>query len=420
MRFRPSSLLRLVFLLALMPVASATTWYVNGVSGSDSNNCLSVTSACQTIGHAISLSASGDLIKIAAATYKENLTIGKSLNIFGSGAPTTIIDGGGVGTVVTILSNKNAHVALANLTIRHGLAGTKNGGGIWNGLGSVLMISNTTISGNGASNGGGIFNQGTLTINNSTISGNDAIVLCTQFCASSGGGIYNSYPSGTVTVTKSTISGNMALMAVFTRFPCRSSCLASGGGISNHGTLTINNSTISGNGTSVDAGCSQFCNGSGGGVDNSGKTLKINNSTISGNRVYKLSGCLHVCFASGGGVSGTAALQNSIVANNPSGGNCYGTMTSHGYNLSSDATCAFNGPGDMNNTNPMLDSLNNNGGPTQTMALLSGSPAIDAGNPSGCTDSLGHLLKTDQRGMPRPDTEDTGGCDMGAYERQSD
>jgi len=49
-----------------------------------------------------------------------------------------------------------------------------------------------------------------------------------------------------------------------------------------------------------------------------------------------------------------------------------------------------------------------------------GSPAIDAGNPSGCTDGSGHLLKTDQRGMPRPDKEDTVGCDRGAFERQSD
>jgi len=59
-------------------------------------------------------------------------------------------------------------------------------------------------------------------------------------------------------------------------------------------------------------------------------------------------------------------------------------------------------------------------GPTQTQAVQSGSPAIDAGNPSGCTDGSGNLLKTDQRGAPRPDKEDTGGCDMGAYERQTD
>jgi hypothetical protein len=94
-------------------------------------------------------------------------------------------------------------------------------------------------------------------------------------------------------------------------------------------------------------------------------------------------------------------------------------MTSNGYNLSSDGTCNFNSTGDLNNTDPKLGQLGNYGGQTQTMPLLSGSPAIDAGNPSGCTDGQGHLLRTDQRGRPRPDKEDTGGCDMGAYERQS-
>jgi len=95
-------------------------------------------------------------------------------------------------------------------------------------------------------------------------------------------------------------------------------------------------------------------------------------------------------------------------------------MTSKGYNLSSDGTCNFSGPGDLNNTDPVLGPLQNNGGPTQTQALLPGSPAIDAGNPNGCTDGNGNLLKTDQRGAPRHDKEDTGGCDMGAFERQSD
>jgi hypothetical protein len=80
----------------------------------------------------------------------------------------------------------------------------------------------------------------------------------------------------------------------------------------------------------------------------------------------------------------------------------------------------LNGTGDLNNTDPKFGPLQNNGGPTETMALLSGSPAIDAGNPSGCTDAKGNLLKTDQRGMARPDVEDKRGCDMGAYESQSD
>jgi hypothetical protein len=85
-----------------------------------------------------------------------------------------------------------------------------------------------------------------------------------------------------------------------------------------------------------------------------------------------------------------------------------------------DNTCNFNGPGDLSNTDPRLGPLQDNGGPTQTMALLPGSPAIDAGNPHGCRDDSRHLLKTDQRGKPRPDKEDTGGCDIGAYERQPD
>ena len=125
-----------------------------------------------------------------------------------------------------------------------------------------------------------------------------------------------------------------------------------------------------------------------------------------------------------------AYLQNSILAHNlvkvvffhvtSTPENCYGSMTSKGYDMSSDGTCNFSSSGDWNNTDPLLGSLQPNGGPTQTQALLPGSPAIDAGNPSGCTDGLGHLLKTDQRGLPRPNTEDKSGCDMGAYEKQGD
>jgi hypothetical protein len=142
-------------------------------------------------------------------------------------------------------------------------------------------------------------------------------------------------------------------------------------------------------------------------------TLTISNSTLSGNSA-NFGGDIQSYPAS------TTVLQNTIVANSLSGGNCYGTITSNGYNLSSDSSCNFNGPGDLNNTDPLLGTLGNYGGPTQTIPLLSGSPAIDAGNTSGCTDGQGHLLKTDQRGKPRPDKEDSSGCDMGAYERQKD
>jgi hypothetical protein len=378
----------LAMIVLLTPLASATTWYANGVSGNDNNNCLSETTACKTIGHAISLAASGDTINVAAATYTENLTIPFSLRFIGSGAKTTIIDGGGVGRVITI-SNTAAQVNLSKVTIQHGLAVT--GGGISNA--GTLTVSNSIVSGNRVyatgflfPAGGGISNSGTLTINKSTLTGN---IASTGSTAAFGGGIYGTN-NGTVIINASTLAENSASGSAY--HPS-----GSGGGIFIiSGVVLISNSTITKNGASAQ----------GGGIWG---RAKINNSTISGNSA-----------PSGGGIYGTATLQNSIVANSVSGANCVGTIISDGYNLSSDSSCNLTGPGDLNNTDPMLGPLQNNGGPTQTMALPSGSPAIDAGNPTGCIDSNGHLLKTDQRGFPRPDPEEAGGCDMGAYESQSD
>jgi hypothetical protein len=382
------SLPLLALFLALTSTALASsTWYVNGVNGSDNNNCKTPRTACRTIGHAISLASSGDSIMIAAATYTENLTISFSLKLVGSGAATTIIDGGGVNRVVTT-PNSRANVTLSKLTIRNGHFGFE-GGGMYNA--GTLTINNSTISANQVIGelafGGGIFSSGKLTINNSTLSGNSATAQQVGF----GGGI-----AGGVTINNTTISGNTV-----------EGLTAHGGGI--FGTATVNNSTISGNSASASYGQAY-----GGGI--SGGTATINNSTINGNSAKGRQG------SHGGGIynGGTATLQNSIVANSPSGGNCSGTMTSNGYTLSSDGTCNFSNTGDLNNTDPKLGQLGNYGGPTQTMPLLSASPAIDAGNPSGCADGHGHLLKTDQRGRPRPDKEDTSGCDRGAYERQKD
>jgi len=344
--------------LALSPAALAsTTWYVDGVNGSDTNNCLSSATACQTIGHGISLALSGDAIRIAAAVYTENLTINSNLRLTGSSASTAIIDGGGT-RVISILNTK-AVVSLSNLTIRNGIA----------------------------SGGGGILNWGVLTIRNCTISGNTAL----SDTSAVGGGIDS---TGTLTVNSSTFSGNTG-----------SAGNVYGGAIYSSGPLAINNSTISGNSITGRFG------GAGGGIYAS-KGARISSSTIAGNSAN-----------SGGGIyngGGTVTIQNSIVTASSAGGNCYGTMTSNGYNLSSDGTCNFSNTDDLNNTNPLLGLLSNNGGGTQTMALLSGSPAIDSGNPTGCTDNHGVLLKTDQRGKPRPDSEDTSGCDRGAYEHQGD
>jgi hypothetical protein len=366
MRFKRARLLLLAMFLAIASTALAsTTWYVNGVSGSDNNNCMSSQIACKTIGHAISLASSGDSIMVAAAIYTENLTIGLSLKILGSGSTTTIIDGGKAGGVVTI-SNASAHVALSRVTIRNG---------------RVPFY------------GGGIYNSGTLIVSDSTLSGNTVSNTCYNICPAFGGGIYN---IGALTINKTTLSENLA---------SATDRHSAGGGIFNGGTLAINNSTLTGNSAVGHAG---------GGIYNNGGTLAINNSTLTGNSATGIGGSIYAYS------EGTAILQNTIVANSPSGGNCGGSVTSNGYNLSSDSTCNFNSTGDLNNTDPKLGQLGYYGGPTQTIPLLSGSPAIDAGNPSGCTDDQGHLLKTDQRGKPRPDKEDTGGCDMGAYERQSD
>src|SRR5579864_4807011 len=93
---RFASLLLLILFLALAPTATAgNMWFVDGVNGSNNNDCKSRQHACKTIGHAMSLASSGDSVVVAAATYQENLTFTSSLKILGSDASTTIVDGGG-------------------------------------------------------------------------------------------------------------------------------------------------------------------------------------------------------------------------------------------------------------------------------------------------------------------------------------
>lgn len=383
-----------ILFLTLVPAALAShTWYVDGVNGNDNNDCKSPQQACKTISNAIFLSLPGDSIVVAPATYREGLFIPFNLKIIGSGAKTTIVDGGGVSQVAVVGSEPKVRVTLSQMTFRHG-GGTADGGGVYNCFGTLTVIDsiiteNRITSGNGADGyGAGIYNcpSSTLTLINTTVTNNSALI---------GGGICN---GGLLTIINSTVSNNVARQQ-------------RGGGIANYGTLILTNSTFHGNSSGSSGEAGGILNG---GLFQSAGTLLINNSTLSGNIAGE---------DSGGGIfnvkGSTVALQNSILANSM-GGNCHGTIRSRGYNLSSDNSCSFDGAGDLNNTNPELGPLQNNGGLTDTMALLPGSAAIDAGNPSGCTDSQGLLLKTDQRGMPRPDKEDASGCDIGAYERQSD
>jgi hypothetical protein len=393
--------------LALAPAALAHTLYVNGVTGNDSNNCKTSQTACLTIGHAISLAKSGDTIKVAPATYTENLIITVSLNILGTGAPTTVVDGNQAGTVFNI-NDSNIDVLLSNLTIRNGYNQSYGyGGGILNF--GTLTVNSCVITGNSASYGGaGIENLATLTINRSTLTAN---ALSYEY--GEGGAIMN---FGAVTVNQTSITGNTANTGAAIATGC---C----GSVSS--VTTINGSTISGNSDTdesalyITSGTGAITNSTvtanpGGGLMNYG-TLSVNNATVAANSGV---GLLQV-----GGYGGSMTLQNTIVAGNTER-NCSsgpGGILSNGYNLSDDTTCDFTGPGDLNDTKAKLAPLGNYGGPTQTIREFSNSPTVDAGNPDGCTDSNGNPLTTDQRGYPRPGAHKTDKrCDMGAYERQTD
>jgi hypothetical protein len=215
----------------------------------------------------------------------------------------------------------------------------------------AVTIANTIVSDNSEH---GVYNiEGRVTILNSTLSGNSAGQ------DNSGGGIYtsgNKLP-GNVMVINSTISGNFAF--------------SDGGGISSgFSGLTIINSTISDN--SVGDPDDGLGGGIAAGYGVAPPALTITNSTVSGNSAATCGG---VC-------GGTVEIGDTILNANTSG-NIGGTVTSRGYNVcSDDGGGLLTGPGDQINTDPLLGPLQDNGGPTLTHLPLTGSPAIDAGDPS--------------------------------------
>jgi hypothetical protein len=312
-------------------------------------------------------------------------TLTRSVNIEGPGADLVTVrrDTGGDYRIFQVAAGVT--VGIAGLTITNGGGGIHNSGmltvsgcvitanvgdaGIWND--GTLTVSNSTVSGNsisvGNSRGGGIYNENgaIATVINSTISGNTA---------GFGAGIANGYglSLATLTVINSTISGNATLGG-------------GGGGIDNWGNVAVSNSTIWGNSAGNAGG------GGGGGIRNIG-TLTVNNSTIAGNTATNPGGGIYA------GTGESMQARNTIIAGNtaPAGPDVYGNLGSQGHNLVSN-------PQDMSgwvdtdllHVDPQLGPLQDNGGPTPTMALLPGSLAIDAGDNTDAPD-------WDQRGEGFP------------------
>jgi hypothetical protein len=369
---------------------------------------------------------SGDIIGITDAIHtEESITVNKNVTILGQAAGGTVVQAHVEPESATdrvFLIPSEGMVTIKDITIRHGnpTSDPGDGGGILNQ--GTLTLERCFVRDNSARNGGGILNLGTLTLERCILTDNGA---------RGGGGIYN---EGTVTLLNSTVSDNIAGRGGDPLREC-----ATGGGIKSlTGTLALNNSTVSGN----------ISRGNGGGIFLACKsTLELINSTISGNEATGGSGggiCLRGAadFVSstitgnraadaGGGVyirgSGERGLirgwldfTNTIIANNTTGNeyggaDCMlgqdGTIGINSNNLVQDGGCNPDYSGD-----PLLGSLADNGGDTQTHALLAGSPAIDAISVISCT------VTTDQRGGTRPiaHTASDTPCDIGAFELQMD
>ena len=382
------------------------------------------------------------------------LLIAKNITISGPGSNQLTIDGNQALFVFGIFPGKTA--TIAGLTIRNAEAGA----GVWNEQGT-LTVSDCAVTSNSYQ---GLYNdEGTLNVNNCVLSGNSGNGLSTYYgkttvsnCVISGnssGGLINDGPhggphghppndpvgsagsmtiddsmisdnsgpgvsnvAGFLTVLDSTLSGNSAgqaldgggiLSGTLFKTPADVTIINStisgnsapdfGGGIAGgYWRVTIVNSTISGN----------SAGDSGGGI--SGTFLTIMNSTISGNSAGSGGGIYHYLF--------NLDISNTILNAGASGQNIFnngGTITSHGYNISSDDGGGyFNGPGDQIKTDPLLGPLQNNGGPTLTQALLPGSPAIDAGDPNFTPPPF-----YDQRGCPFLRVFN-GRIDVGSFEAQ--
>ena len=378
---------------------------------------LSNTSGMQTIvGPAAGVTISGNnasrvfLIdpNVSAAISGVTITGGNGAGNGGDGGGVQILEGTLALTNCTISGNtaqgeggglvmsSSAKLTMTNCTVTGNTTYLRGAGGLWSD--GTLTLTNCTISNNTglAGSGAGLTNAGgTASLTGCTVSGNSA--------SNSAGGLY-SY-NGTTTLTGCTVSGNTATNGA-------------GGIFANGGTATLTNSTISGN-TAND--------GAGGGIaTNSGGTATLSDCTVSANTAFgdgfrssRRGGLVPDGSGAGGGISGDGfTIANTIIAGNSAqvtAPDASASVTSLGNNLigatdgssgwvSSDRTGTSAAPLD-----PLLALLDNYGGPTQTMALLPGSPAIGAGSVA----LIPADITTDQRGVSRLYN---GRVDIGAFQ----
>jgi CSLREA domain-containing protein len=341
--------------------------------------------AFATSGATITFAVTGT-ITLSASHYR--LIVDKSLAIRGPGAEALTVSGGGATQIFLVLGGANAQIS--SLTMSDGYH-IYSGGGALHVTNAVLtldtvVVRNSTVTGSGLVFGGGIAVAGasaTLTLRHSTVSGNTA----TSTDGGHGGGISN---SGTLVLENSTVSGNTA---------------HAGAGIYSFqagAKVSLVNSTVSGNSAGF---------GYGGGIRVDNGSLTIAYSTVSGNSSAGPAGGIlsqDTLTLLGALVSGNTASSNPDLHESRAGVAWYtliGSADGHSVTGGTD--------GNIVGSDPLLAALASNGGPTQTHALGTGSPAIDH-IPSG-TLGCGTTTDRDQRGVARPQGS---GCDIGAYEKE--
>jgi hypothetical protein len=337
------------------------------------------------------------------------------VTIVGPGAGFLSVERG-VGAHFRILNFSNVDATVRDLTISGGI--DEVGGGILS-TGGSLHLTRVVVTGNEALNegstaalatGGGIYSNGPLTLRESFVWGNRALARGGDESVAAGGGVE---AADALTVERSTISFN--LVQAFAEGG--SHAYAEGGGLLlTSGPVSIRESTISNNSTVASEGVDETY-ARGGGIQAS--TVTFTSSTLTGNAAEVVAGGTTSFVGGANLLASSAVVRNTIVAN-PQGDadSCLGGLSSGGFNLDEDGSCGFGKSSDLVGVAAGLDPfLRDNGGPTYTHALLTGSIAIDRGNSFGTS--------SDQRGLLRPsdfpaisDTEDGDGSDIGAFELQ--